>query len=359
MRGLGQERMIHSLTLAFLLTVLSCLCCADSAKEPRTFLTQHIGLTSQQLLSIERGEVVTKSISSRMPEEVLVVGAVFVQARPEDYPPLAFDIERLLQSPSYVAVGRIRVPPQLSDLDGFVLEPEDVKSLRSCRSGSCGVQMTDEMMQAVRRNIDWDAPTAVGNASLQMKKMAMELVARYQTGGNRALGIYRDKGYPFDVDAELRSLLDQLPMLPKYLPSLRTYLLEYPRATLPQEDSFFFWERVSFGLKPTLRLNHATAYRENGPGGKAEVVIVKQIYASHYLQLALDLTACVPGHSKAGEPGFYLITFKGSRQHGLTGFIGGIARRIIVSRTRTAQEKILLNIKANLESKRNVQATVR
>lgn len=343
---------MNAVILGCLFALGALLCQAETAREPHTFLVEQIGLTGQQVRLIEQGKVFTKAISSRTPADLLVVGAIFVRARPEEYPALAFDMERLRRLPSYVAVGRVSDPPRLSDLDDFTLEPEDLRSLRSCRTGKCGVQMSDEMMLAVRKNIDWEAPNADVEASHQMKKIAIELLRRYQTDGNRALGSYRDKGYSFEVDAELRLLLDQLPTLPEYLPSLREYLLDYPRAKLPNAESFFFWERVSFGLKPTLRLNHAISYRANGPRGKAEIVIVKQLYASHYLQLALDLTVCVPGESEAGEAGFYLITFKGSRQHGLTGLLGGIAKRIIVSRTRSAQEKILLNIKTHLESKR-------
>jgi hypothetical protein len=68
---------------------------------------------------------------------------------------------------------------------------------------------------------------------------------------------------------------------------------------------------VDFGLKPTIRLNHAILYRANGPRAIGEIIIAKQLYASHYFQLALDLTACVPGISAGGESGFYLISLKG------------------------------------------------
>ncbi len=344
---------VRSVLILVCLGILCSLACSGQANgEPRTFLIDHIGLTSQQILSIQQGKVVTKAISSRTPAELLVVGAVFVRARPEDYADLAFDMDRLRESSSYVAVGRFSDPPRLSDLDGFTFEPEDIRNLKSCRTGKCGVQMSDQMMLALQKGIDLEAPNARIEASQKMKQLAIEMLGRYRTEGNSALGIYQDKDYPFEVDAELRLMLKQVPLLQDYLPSLPEYLLDYPRAKLPNAKSFFFWEKVAFGLKPTLRLNHAISYRADSPRGTAHVVVVKQLYASHYLQLALDLTACVAGISNTGDPGFYLITFKASRQHGLTGFFGAIARTIIVSRTRAAQERILLNIKTKLESKR-------
>lgn len=145
-------------------------------------------------------------------------------------------------------------------------------------------------------------------------------------------------------------LLGRSAALPVYLPKLHGYLLDYPNAILADADSSFYWERVNFGLKPTLRLNHAVAYHSAGPKGAAYIVAVKQLYASHYFQLALDLTACVSGSDRTSGKGFYLISLKASTQHGLTGFKGSFLRRVIVGKTRSAQETGLLNIKKALES---------
>jgi hypothetical protein len=38
--------------------------------------------------------------------------------------------------------------------------------------------------------------------------------------------------------------------------ALRQYLLEYPSARLPNATSFLYWHKVSFGLKPTIMINH-------------------------------------------------------------------------------------------------------
>jgi hypothetical protein len=79
-------------------------------------------------------------------------------------------------------------------------------------------------------------------------------------------------------------------------------------------ESQFYWEKVNFGLRPTLRLVHAVVYR--GSGQPVYATAAKQFYASHYFHTALDLTACI---EVAGRPGFFLVTVKGSEQAGLTG----------------------------------------
>ena len=73
----------------------------------------------------------------------------------------------------------------------------------------------------------------------------------------------------------------------------------------------------------------------------------KQLYATHYFQTALDLTVCV---KDAQRPGFYLITLKGSKQAGLTGFKGGIVRKVALNKTRSSLERVLVTIKQKLES---------
>jgi len=79
-------------------------------------------------------------------------------------------------------------------------------------------------------------------------------------------------------------------------------------------------------------------------------VAVKQLYASHYFETALDLTVCV---KDANRNGFYLITVKGSQQAGLTGFKGGIVRKVAVGKTRSSLERALAAYKQKLEGQTN------
>ena len=81
----------------------------------------------------------------------------------------------------------------------------------------------------------------------------------------------------------------------------------------------------------------------------AYAVAVKQIYASHYFETALDLTVCVRDQ-ESPDRGFYLITLKGSQQAGLTGLKGSIVRKVAVDKTRSSLERALASIKQKLES---------
>ncbi len=344
--------MIRTLTLAGLIFYGALMSASETTPEPRTFFRDQMGLSDAQIAMIARGKAVAKVIPSNTPSEIIIFGAVFVNATPEEYLKLALDPSWLRRSPSYLGVARFSNPPVLSDLEGFTLEPEDVRNLRACRPGKCGVQLPAEAMHELQRSIDWSHPDAATQVNNRVRTMALDILRRYQEDGNRVLGSYRDTDSPFDVNAQLQSLLGRSQVLPVYLPELNRYLLDYPNTRLAGADSLFYWERVDFGLKPTLRLNHAISYESAGPKGAVQVLAVKQLYASHYFQLALDLTACVRESDRTDEKGFYLISLKGSTQQGLTGWKGSLLRMVIVSRTRSAQEKLLINIKRVLEEKR-------
>ena len=53
-------------------------------------------------------------------------------------------------------------------------------------------------------------------------------------------------------------MLVRMPSLTNYLPDLKHYLLNYPKASLPKAESFIYWQEAQFGLKPTIRINHLT-----------------------------------------------------------------------------------------------------
>ena len=137
--------------------------------------------------------------------------------------------------------------------------------------------------------------------------------------------------------------------LPDVLPELRRYLLEYPNAELAGADSFFYWEKVSFGLKPTIRVNHAVIYRGRSQGRDFGVVAIKQLYATHYFHTALDMSVCVDDGATVAPHGFYLLTLKGSEQEGLTGVKGSILRKVVVDKTRSSLESALASIKRSVE----------
>ena len=80
-------------------------------------------------------------------------------------------------------------------------------------------------------------------------------------------------------------MTDRMPALTEYLPAHRRYLLDYPKAMLPNADSFLYSQDAKFGLKPTIRINHMTVADEQ----THVAVVSKNVNASHYFWTAIEL----------------------------------------------------------------------
>jgi hypothetical protein len=342
------------LTLALTLVLLPPLAVGlgpnEGPVEPFRFFREYVGLNDDQIASIRGGKAVARILDSPTPDEVFVFGAVHVQSTPEDYLKLASDVDSLRKLPNYLMIHKFSDPPSLSDLDGLTLEQEDIQQLKKCKPGHCDVQLPSEFMDTFQRSVDWSAPDAAEQVNRLAKEMILEALLRYQQGGNTALGTYRDKNHPAVVADTFQSLLSRSKALPVYLPELDRYLLDYPNVQSEDIKSEFYWEKVNFGLKPTIRVIQAIVYRGTSATDPAYAVALKQLYASHYFETALDITVCVRDEENQKRPGIYVITLKGSQQAGLTGFKGGIVRKVAVDKTRSSLEKALASIKQRLES---------
>ncbi|MFM2124954.1 MAG: hypothetical protein RL328_1405 [Acidobacteriota bacterium] len=331
------------------IAMLGCAVAAygQSLDDLRGFFANTAQFTAAEIRQIDSGTPVAKILPTPSADFIYVVGATYVRAFPEQYLRLAGDIGRLRMLPGYLNAGRFSAMPSLTDLQGFDLEADDIAELKNCRLGNCEVQLPGEVIELFRRSKSVDARTANARA----REMALDAVDRYQRGGASQLGSYHDQGKAVSIAEHFTELLQVPGIASSVLPELRRYLIGFPQMELPGAESFFFWERVDFGLKPTLRINHAVTYRTRGNGTELTAFAVKQLYASHYFQAALDFTLCIRDvRLPANQPGFYLVSLKGSRQSGLTGLRGGLLRRIVTSKTRTAQVGVLTILQKTLES---------
>ena len=138
-------------------------------------------------------------------------------------------------------------------------------------------------------------------------------------------------------------MVDRMPALTEFLPDLRKYLLEYPKASLPNAESFLYWQNAKFGLKPTIRINHLAIVEEPTHVD----VVSKMLYASHYFWTAIELRVLIPDAAR-GE-GFWFATVNRSRSDGLGGFIGSMIRGKVRSGTEKGMQAALTALKTKLE----------
>jgi hypothetical protein len=323
---------------------------SQSNPDLQAFFRQDIGLSQDQIASIRSGQAFAKNLHSRNSDEIFVFGAVYINAVPESYLKFSRDFDRLRKLPEYLAVGEFSDPPQLSDLKGFTFDSQDIKALRKCKPGDCQIQMPASSIEELHQSVDFSTPDAEEKVNQILQKTALERLVAYQRAGNLVLGVYNDKHNPTEVSEQFKYILSYSEALPKYLPDFYDYLLTYPDGKPAQVEDTFYWAKVKFGLKPTLRAVHVLTMRGNGPIEPAFTIAEKQLYSSHYFETALDLTFCIPETTDIDQPGFYLVMVMGSEQAGLTGFKGSIVRKVAVDRSASSLQKSLAAIKDALES---------
>jgi len=322
---------------------------SQSNPDLETFLRQNIGLSEDQIAAIRSGQAVTKALPPRTSAEVLLFGAVYIHAAPETYFQYARNFDRLRQVPGFWALGVFTDPPQLSDLKGFAFDSDDVQDLKSCEPGNCRIQMPATGIEELHRLINWSAPDVDEQVNQLLQKTALERLLAYQREGNEALGVYNDKRDPTAVPEQFAYLLSYGKALSEREPDFYRYLLIYPHAKPANYEDTFYWARVKFGLKPTLRIVHMVTMRGGPADPIACAIAQKQLYSSHYFETALDLSICVREGDDPKPPGFYLIKALGSEQAGLSGPKGSIVRKAAVGRSVSNLQKALTNIRNTLE----------
>lgn len=330
----------------FGILALALLTGASFADEPGvpTFLRTVIGFTDAQIATVETGQVVTRQFASSDKADVAAFGAVRIAADKERYLIQVRDVVTFRRTPSVLEIGRFSQPPALADVAGLSLDDGDFEAARKCRPGACNLKLARSAIERMHAEIDWDEPEAKSRATLFMRQMLVEYVAAYMQGGTAAMATYYDKDQPLDAPAEFAKLLVASPYLFEYAPDFNAYVGGYPQGSLPEAEDIFYWAKDKKGPKPTISVFHLTLWKD--PRDPSRVVIAsKQIYASHYIRVGLDLTALVDVPGEA--PAFYLMDlFRGRIDPP-----GGMLASVILGKIRGSIESSLGDSLASARSK--------
>jgi hypothetical protein len=342
-------RALHAVSVLALIGGIAWVSRSQSNPDLHTYFKDYIGLSDDQIAAIRNGEAVSKNMPSRTADEIFVFGAVYIKAKPEDYLKFSRDFDRLRTVPGYLAIGGFSDPPQPSELKDFTFTSEDIQALKHCKTGDCPIQMPTSSIDELHQSIDISAPDAQEKVNQLLQETVLRLLFEYQKQGNQILGVYNDKKHPTIVPEQFKYMLSYSKALPRYFPDFYNYLLTYPEGKPANVENSFYWAKVKFGLKPTLRVVHVLTLHQQTPQGQLIAVAEKQLYSSHYFETALDLAFCIPEPAAPSQPGFYLIMAMGSEQAGLTGLKGSIVRKVAVDRSASSLKKSLTTIKDALE----------
>jgi len=308
-----------------------------------SYIKTYVKLTPEEQQQLLAGQPVTRLLETDPSKEVAIFGAVWIDAPIGRYIAAVKEIEQFEKGENFLVTKRISSLPRLDDFDKMSLPAEDVNDLRTCKVGKCEVKLSEEALTRIQNDTDWSKPTAAADVDRSIRQLALEYTTGYLEGGNARLAQYRDAERPTFVAQEFAAMIDHMPPLTHYLPELKPYLLDYPKATLPNAESFLYWQDVKFGLKPTIRINHLTIADEQSH----VTVVSKMLYASHYFWTALELRVLVPDPARG--KGFWFANVNQSRSDGLGGFTGSIIRGKVRGEAQKGMQAGLRVTKARME----------
>jgi len=309
------------------------------------YFTKVVKLSADERKLLLAGSPIAKNLEADPAREVAVFGAIWIDAPVSKYVAALQDIENFEKGAGFRATKKISEPARIQDFASLVLPGDDVQDLKACRVGDCQLKLSGEALARLKKEVDWTKPDAKVQVERLVRVLAVEYVNAYREGGNSRLAVYRDGNNPTFVANEFRELVSGMPELGEYLPDMRRYLLEFPKAAARPTTSFIYWQEAEFGLKPTIRISHVAIQESQ----EATIVASKQLYSSHYFWTALELRGLIPDPSRGS--GFWFVTANRSRSDGLTGFVGRIIRGKVREGARKGLESALTGTKKKLEAR--------
>jgi len=318
----------------------------DSVTEFHKALSDRAAFTETDFLALTHGRPVVKLLSARDKREVVVAGLAPLQAPAELFLQSFRESMTRKNNPAILEIGSFSSQPTIDDLQLLTFENRDLEDLKDCVVGDCPLKLSAAMIDRLHKEVDWSAPDFRAQATQVLKLMLLDYVRDYQARGDSALIEYNDKQIAVRLADEQRDLMVALNH--DFLEEIPQYLKSSPNAELHMIEHALVWSKIKFGFKPVIAINHITIYQREQKSGPQILIASKQIYANHYFDSSLALTAflSIPGASSG-----YLFYENRSRADGLGGAFSGLKRSIVENRALDSVKAILHQSQASLEAR--------
>jgi hypothetical protein len=339
-------RVFQLIALALLWSSRVLAAAQQAAGDPFLFFSPAVVITPAERQHLDRGQVLVRVLPGQEREIAVFCAAAFDRGG-EALVQGVRRIEELKRGPYVFAIGRFSDPPGIGDLARLSLDEEDLESIRDCRLSDCAVKLSGSEMEQLRRAAE---PGTNWKSGLQdtFRSLVLERVSTYKARGHEGIPGYQDTRTPVDLKAEFSGIVRHSPYLVERMPQFAAYLEGYPHVPAPAPESFFYWSKEKIGRKPVISVTHVSIIRGENRAELPEVLVAgKQVFATHYMNGALALTAVVGGRD--GTPR-YLVYLNRSRVDVLGGFLGWVKRTIVEERLESETEKIFQALRDRLRS---------
>ncbi len=321
----------------------------SSAAEFQELLRGRLAFEEIDIAALQQGQTIVKLLPVQDKREVAVSGLVRLQVSADVFLQSFRESMVRKSNPAILEIGSFSSRPTLDDLNGLTIENRDIEDLKRCVVGDCRLKLSATMIQRFQEEVDWEAADHRNQATQLLKVMLLDYVRGYLARGDAALMEYRDKAKTVRLAEEQSELKANSSYIYDLLTESSQSLKTRPRPVLADVENAIVWSKMKFGLKPVIAINHITIYKSDNDGAQQILIASKQIYANHYFDSSLALTAFVniPGESN----GSYLFYENRSRADGLDGVFGGLKRGIVEGKALDSLRAILEQSKASLNAR--------
>ena len=309
-----------------------------SFAELQNQLQEKSAFTETDFAALSRGETITKAVPAQDKQEVAVSGVINLHANADEFLRSYRQGLTKKNNEAVLQIGGFSDEPTLGDLQNLTLEPSDIEDLKACVVGNCAIRLPAAMIERFAHEVNWQASDYPQQATQLFKSMLVEYVRDYHARGEAALMDYNDKSDEVRVADEQRAISAE----PGYLNDV---FLNLDKSQLQPREELIVWSKIKLGLKPVIAINQITIYKSDRQLGPQVLAVSKQIYANHYFNSSLALTAFV---TVAG-PTSYLVYENRSRTDALGGPLGKLKRKIVEKKAVAGLEGILEQTKLSLE----------
>jgi hypothetical protein len=311
--------------------------------DPFAFFQPSVTITADDQRELDRGRPITRVLSAK-DREAAVFGAIPVSIDGARLLAWIRHIEALKKGPYVPVIRRFSDPPHIDDLSDLMLEDEELSEIMACRPRHCGLKLSAGEMTDLQRAAA-DAGSA-WKAALQerFRRIVLERMQLYLETGS--IGPYENHEDEVQPAQAFGRLVDHSPFLNEQLPSLAKHLRGAPTSP-PGIESFMYWSKERLAEKPIIRATHVHILRNDDPGLPEVLIAGKEIFATHYINASLGVTALVRGRPGGHN---YLVYLNRSEVDVLRGMFGGILRWFMQRRLKAEAATVLEGLRRRLES---------
>ena len=315
-------------------------------------LSEKAAFNDDDLAQLQQGQTVVNLIPVQNDREIAVLGLVRLTVSAEDFVESFRKTVGQKSNPAILEIGRFSTTPTMEDLQGLSIDARDIDDLKECVIGRCAVKLSSAMIERFQREINWEAEDYRLQATSLLKQMLLQYVSDYLARGDAALIAYEDKPKTIQLAREQRALMAAAIYSPDALTGRRKHLGTSSGPALHLVENALVWSKIDMGLKPVIAINHVTIYKREEASGPQVLVASRQLYANHYFDSSVALTAFVnvPG------AGRYLYYENRSRVDSFNGFLGKMKRGIVETKAIGTLQAVLEQSSRNLSARASTRS---